>query len=89
MVARPETYPLHGALADALAAELIHARYERQLSQYALARLSGCSRQVISLYEGRIRRPTLGALVALAPPLGLTLTALVARAERRVRRAEA
>jgi transcriptional regulator with XRE-family HTH domain len=74
----------------ALAATLRTARTDRNLSVNALAEQSGVSRAMIGKIERGDAQPTAALLGRLSAALGMTLSELVARAERgdqRVRRA--
>jgi len=56
-------------------------RLKRNLSQEALAELSGLSRNYVSSIERGMASPSLGTLEKLAKALGLSLTKLVSKYE--------
>jgi transcriptional regulator with XRE-family HTH domain len=70
------------ALSSSLAATLQAARRARGLSARALAERSGVSRAMIGKIERGAAQPTAALLGRLAGALGMTLSELVARAER-------
>src|SRR4051794_39580573 len=70
-----------GGLSVSLAAALRSARADRRLSVSQLADASGVSRAMIGKIERGDAQPTAALLARLAAALGLTLSALVARAE--------
>jgi transcriptional regulator with XRE-family HTH domain len=74
------------ALSDALATTLQDARVARGLSAGALAELSGVSRAMIGKIERGDAQPTAALLGRLSAALGMTLSELVADAERDDRR---
>ncbi|MCP3012386.1 XRE family transcriptional regulator [Nocardiopsis dassonvillei] len=73
-------------LGTALASTLRELRRARGLSGGALAELSGVSRGMISRIENGEAQPTASLLGRLAAALGITLSELIARAERGDRR---
>lgn len=68
-------------LSASLAATLHAARLARQLSASALAERSGVSRAMIGKVERGEAQPTAALLGRLSAALGMTLSALLARAE--------
>ena len=60
-------------------------RRERKLSQEQLGFEAGLTRNFISLVELGQRSPTLDTIEALAQALGISASALIARAERKQR----
>lgn len=73
-------------LNDSIAKTLLTARLDRDLSANALAERSGVSRAMISKIERGEAQPTAALLARLSGALGMTLSELVARAERGDRR---
>ncbi|MGY1601799.1 helix-turn-helix domain-containing protein [Geodermatophilus sp. SYSU D00815] len=69
-------------LTESLAATLVAARRARGLSAAALAQRSGVSRAMIGKIERGAAQPTAALLGRLSGALGMTLSELVARAER-------
>ncbi|MBI5394486.1 MAG: helix-turn-helix transcriptional regulator [Verrucomicrobia bacterium] len=71
--------PVCGALADVIREH----REARRLSKYALAKLAGISREMVGLIEARRSIPTFDLAARICRVFGITLTRLVAEAERR------
>lgn len=69
-------------LTTSLAATLVSARLARDLSASALAERSGVSRAMIGKIERGQAQPTAALLGRLSAALGMTLSELLARAER-------
>jgi transcriptional regulator with XRE-family HTH domain len=67
---------------EALAAAVLEARVAQGLSASALAERSGVSRAMIAKIERAEAQPTAALLGRLSGALGLTLSELIARAER-------
>ena len=70
------------ALSESIAATLQAARVSRELTVSALAERSGVSRAMIVKIERGSAQPTAALLGRLSAALGMTLSELVARAER-------
>lgn len=70
------------ALTSSLAAAVRTARMDRQLSASGLAERAGISRSMVTKIEQVAVQPTAALLGKLSAALGLTLSELVARAER-------
>ncbi len=69
----------------ALGQALLEAREEKGLSQEELAGQAGVHRNYIGRAERGEVNPALGTLEALAEPLGMSASELIADYERRVR----
>jgi transcriptional regulator with XRE-family HTH domain len=67
----------------ALGDELRSARQARDLSQEALAHAAGLHRNFVGLIERGQRNVTLLTLESLAAALGLSMTELIGKAEKR------
>jgi len=70
-------------LIESISQEIRLRREELGLTVYALSQSSGVSQQGIAYYEKGTRRPSLEGLAKVAKGLGLELSELIARAERR------
>ena len=82
MTGVPETVALRAALAD----QIRRARKRCAFSQEELAWRSGLHRTYISMIERAQRSPTVDSLEKIAAALGISASALLARAEESGRR---
>ena len=74
------------AFSLAVVAELKRVRLAKGLSQRVLAESAGVSRAAITHIEAGIRNPTMIVCHALAASLGVSLSAILRRVERKGRR---
>ena len=74
------------AFSLAVVAELKRVRLAKGLSQRVLAESAGLSRAAITHIEAGIRNPTMIVCHALAAALGVSLSAILRRVERKGRR---
>jgi transcriptional regulator with XRE-family HTH domain len=72
------------AIAESLAVVVQELRLEQGLTQEALADAASLHRTYIGLVERGQRGPTVAAAAALARALGISLTELISRAEKRL-----
>lgn len=78
--------PWPESLIELICQEIRLRRTELGITVYALSQASGVSQQAIANYEKGARRPNLECLVRVSKGLGLELSELVQRAERRISR---
>jgi ribosome-binding protein aMBF1 (putative translation factor) len=70
------------AMSDAFSQVVKRHREEKGLSRAALAEMAGLHQTYVGLLEREERSPNLDTAKAIASALGLTLTQMVAEAER-------